>query len=227
MELPADQATRSTLTGTLPGQARAGARYLLSFTAGGLFRREAPLVAACYLAPGAGDWNLTRHQILADNLLQIRTAAAAIRLSRELIARLALLDQAELEALNGANPRDLGYLLWAAACRRYAFIHDFAVEILREYHLTRRRHLALADFDAFRNAKALGHPELDTLTANTQRKLRQNLFRMVREADLLDDQGQIQPALLSPSLARLLARPGPASLLIFPASDLEIQRWLQ
>ena len=63
MELPADQATRSTLTGTLPGQARAGARYLLSFTAGGLFRREAPLVAACYLAPGAGDWTRPRPQL--------------------------------------------------------------------------------------------------------------------------------------------------------------------
>ena len=226
MELPADQSRRSTLTGALSCSGRDGERYRLSFTAGGLFRREAPLVAACYLAAVAGDWNLTRDQILATNLLQVRTAAAAIRLSRELIARLALLDRAELEALQTANPRDLGYLLWAAACRRYAFIRDFAVEVLREYHLTRRRHLVLADFDAFRNAKALGHPELEALTANTQRKLRQNLFRMLREADLLDDQGQIQPALPGPALARLLARPGPASLLIFPASDLEIQRWL-
>jgi len=224
MELPADQSRRSTLTSNLARPGRTDELYLLAFTTGGLFRREAPLVATLYLA--LGDWNATRHQILSDNLLQVRTAAAGRRLSRELIARLALLDRAELEALNAANPRDLGYLLWAAACRRYAFIRDFAVEVLREFHLTRRRHLALADFDAFRGAKSLGHPELEAVTASTRRKLRQNLFRMMREADLLDDQGQIQPALLSPSLARLLARPGPASLLIFPASDLEIQRWL-
>ena len=199
-------------------------RYRLSFTTGGLFPREAPRVAEHFLA--LGDWARTREALHQENLLQVRTAAAAIRIGRELIARLELLDGDELAELLVATPRDRGYLLWAAACRRYPFIHDFAVEVLREYHLLLRRQLALSDFDAFYHAKALWHPELEDLTLSTQRKLRQNLFRMLREADLLSDRGQIQPALLTSRLAQLLARRGPEALLIFPATDNEIQRWL-
>ena len=199
-------------------------RYRLSFTTGGLFPREAPLVVERYLT--LRDWSRTREQLCQDNLLQVRTAASASRIGKELIARLELLDGDELAELLVATPRDRDYLLWAAACRRYPFIYDFAVEVLREYHLLLRRQLSLSDFDAFYHAKALWHPELEDLTLSTQRKLRQNLFRMLREADLLSDRGQIQPALLTPRLAQLLARRGPEALFIFPATDNEIQRWL-
>ena len=58
-------------------------------------------------------------------------------------------------------------------------------------------------------------------------KLRQNLFRMLREADLISDQQQIQSAIPSPALAALLAQRGQEALLVFPATDNEIQRWLQ
>jgi hypothetical protein len=199
-------------------------RYRLSFTTGGLFPREAPLVVERYLT--LRDWSRTREQLCQDNLLQVRTAASASRIGKELIARLELLDDDELAELLVATPRDRGYLLWTAACRRYAFIRDFAVEVLREYHLLLRRQLALSDFDAFYQAKALWHPELEDLALSTQRKLRQNLFRMLREADLLSDRGRIQPARLTPRLAQLLARQGPEALFIFPATDQEIQRWL-
>jgi hypothetical protein len=90
-----------------------------------------------------------------------------------------------------------------------------------------RRQLTFSDYDAFYNAKALWHTELEALAPSTQSKLRQNLFRMLREAGLLSEQGEIQPARLAPHTARLLARHGRDSLLIFPAMDNEIQRWLR
>lgn len=49
---------------------------------------------------------------------------------------------------------------------------------------------------------------------------------MLREADLLSDRHRIQAAALTPHLAKLLARQGREALLIFPATDSEIQRWL-
>ncbi len=200
-------------------------RYRLAFTTGGLFLREAPLVAERYLT--LGDWSQTRGQVRSENLLQVRTASAATRLSQELIARLQRLDTQELNALLVGCPRDRGYLLWAATCRRYAFIRDVAVELLREFYLGLRAQLVASDYDAFYNAKALWHPELDALAPSTQGKLRQNLFRMLREADLLSDRHRIQAAALTPQLAKLLAREGREALLIFPATDSEIQRWLQ
>ena len=200
-------------------------RYRLSFTTGGLFLQEGPLVVERYLA--LRDWKQTREQVRGENLLQVRTATAATRISKELIARLELLDQEELEFLVEGSLREQGYLLWAATCRRYAFIRDFACEVLREHYLLMRRQLTTSDYEAFCNAKALWHAELDELASSTHSKLRQNLFRMLRDADLVSAQHQIQPALISPALAHLMARHGNEQLLIFPATDHEIKRWLQ
>lgn len=200
-------------------------RYRLSFTTGGLFVQEAPVVAERYLT--LRDWKVARAQVRSENLLQVRTAAAATRISKELTARLELLDTAELEALVDGSVRERGYLLWAAACRRYPLIRDFAVEVLLQHYLSLRHHLTLKDFDAFFGGKAAWHEELDELAPSTQRKLRQNLFRMMRDADLLSDQSLIQPALLTPRMAQLIARQGRDALRIFPTTESEISRWLQ
>lgn len=199
-------------------------RYRLSFTTGGLFLQEAPLVAERYLE--LRDWSRTRDQVRNDNLLQVRTAAAALRISKELVSRLELLELPELEELVHGNLHDRGALLWVAACRRYAIIHDFAVEVLREHYLLLRRQISFGDYDAFYNSKALWHTELDEIATSTQHKLRQNLFRMLRDADLISDQQHIQAAMLSPRLAQLLAKRGRDELLVFPATDNDMQRWL-
>lgn len=201
------------------------ARYRLSFTTGGLFLQEAPVVADCYL--NLRDWQKARDQVRHDNLLQVRTAAAATRISKEVTARLDQLDDLELQTLLESSIRDQAYLLWVAACRRYTFIRDFATEVLREHHLLLRRQLTFGDYDSFYNNKALWHSELDEIAQSTQHKLRQNLFRMMRESRLISEQHVIQPALLSPHLAQLLARRGQHELLVFPAADSDIQRWLQ
>ncbi|MGY2361268.1 DUF1819 family protein [Pseudomonas azotoformans] len=200
-------------------------RYRLSFTTGGLFLHEAPLVAERFLK--LRDWKRTREQMRGENLLQVRTAAAAMRISKELIARLELLNVEELEFLVDGSLREQGCLLWVATCRRYVFIRDFAREVLREHYLLMRRQLTTSDYEAFYNTKALWHAELDGLAASTQSKLRQNLFRMLRDADLISAQHQIQSVLITPALAHLLARHDQEQLLIFPATDHELKRWLQ
>ena len=174
-----------------------------------------------------GDWTATRAQLRVENLLQVRTAAAATRVSKEVTARLQELSAEELSTLQDLSLRDQANLLWVAVCRRYPFIREVATEVLREHFLVLRRRLVFADFDHFLNAKALWHAELDDIAKSTQLKLRQNLFRMLREADLLSDQYEIHPAQLSPYLAQLLARQGRPVFLVFPATDNDIQRWLQ
>lgn len=198
--------------------------YRLSFTTGGLFRLEAPLVAKHYL--DTYDWVETRSHVREANMLQVRTAAAALRVSKEVIARLEQLSDKELAFLVDGSPHGVSQLMWVAACRRYAFIAEFAREVVRERALLLQRQLAYGDFDAFFNAKALWHVELDQLADSTRHKLRQNLFRMLREADIITDKHLIQPAVLSPELARLLAGRGEDQLLMFPATDREIKGWL-
>lgn len=200
-------------------------RYQLSFTTGGLFLQEASTVTECYLK--LGDWHAARAQVRQENLLQVRTAAAATRISKEITARLQQLNKVELQTLLELSLRDQAYLLWVAACRRYAFIREFAIEVVREQYLLLRRQVSFADYDSFYNGRALWHAELDGIAHSTQLKLRQNLFRMLREADLVSEQHEIYPAQLSPHLAQLLATKSRQELLVFPATENDIKRWFQ
>jgi hypothetical protein len=199
--------------------------YRLSFTTGGLFINESEDAARRYLK--AGNWKVTRAEVRTQNTLQVRTAAAALRISKEIVARLETLSKEEIAFLVECSAIDRVHLLWTAVSRRYSLIKEFARDVLREHFVLMRRQVLVSDFDAFCNQKALWHPELDQLAKSTQSKLRQNLFRMMRDAGYINDQNHIAQAMLTPNLAQLLAKQGIDSLLIFPVSDLDIKRWLQ
>jgi hypothetical protein len=109
--------------------------------------------------------------------------------------------------------------MWIAACRRYVLLGEFAEEVVGERLLLLKPYLHLSDFDAFIRVKALWHPELDTLAVTTRRKLRQNSFRMLREAGLLAEDGAVLNAFLTPRLVELLEAREPSDLRLFPRSQ--------
>ena len=158
-------------------------RYALSFTSGALLTREAVIAAPLFLE--VRDWNTVRDRLRAENLLQARTASSRFRLAREVAQRLAVLTDAELDLLQDASPSERGHLMWIAACRRYAFIGDFAEEVVRERFLLLTPTLGYDDFDSFVRGKALWHPELAEVKDSTLQKLRSTVFRMLTEAGLL------------------------------------------
>ncbi|MGY0497650.1 DUF1819 family protein [Nocardia sp. FBN12] len=191
-------------------------RFALSFTSGGLLAREGEAVAAMYL--DSRDWQATRARVVDRNLLQARTISSLIRLARETVQRLSALDDDEIELLVDGSPTEQRHLMWAAACRRYALIGDFAEDVLRERFLLMRPSLGADDFDRFITGKSLWHPELDGLKSSTRQKLRQTLFRMLGEAGLLTDTGDIVPAVISDRVAEMLARRTPSDLRFFPTT---------
>ena len=109
-------------------------KYCMSFTTGGLFHHESVNLTVLYL--DSKDWNAVRAEVIAENLLQTRTLSTLKRVCREVISRLKTLDAGELDLLVASNPREQGYLLWLAVCRRYGFIAEFAVEVMRERYIT-------------------------------------------------------------------------------------------
>jgi len=191
-------------------------RYALSFTSGGLLAREGQVVAAIYLA--SRDWQTARARVMGDNLLQARTNSSLTRVARETVQRLAALDDDEIELLVESSPTEQHHLMWAAACRRYALIGDFAEEVLRERFLLMTPTLGIDDFDRFITGKSLWHPELDGLKPSTRQKLRQTLFRMLREAGLRTDAGDITPAMISERVIEALNRRKPSDLRFFPTT---------
>ncbi|QHD86041.1 DUF1819 family protein [Gordonia sp. JH63] len=191
-------------------------RYALSFTSGALLAREGRVVAAVYL--DSRDWQATRARVVDSNLLQARTISSLIRLARETVQRLAVLSDDEIELLAEGSPTEQLHLMWAAACRRYALIGDFAEEVLRERFLLMTPTLDAEDFERFITGKSLWHPELEGMRPSTRQKLRQTLLRMLGEAGLRTDAGDIVPAVISERVAEVLDRRTPSDIRYFPAT---------
>jgi hypothetical protein len=198
-------------------------QYRLSFTTGGLFWKESLAVMESYRT--LGDWNAVRAEVISKDLLKLRTQAARVRVSREVIGRLSELNVEELELLEEGTIQEQQWLLWLAACRHFEMIREFAVEVLRENYLSLRGMVSLKDFDAFFFRKSQFNDEMDALQETTRRKLRQNLFRMMREADLVTEGGLITPPILTHCFVRTIAKSSIKELEVFPASEADIQKW--
>ena len=200
-------------------------KYSMSFTTGTLFHQESVNLAKLFLE--FQDWNLVRSIVLSKNLLQSRTVNTSKRVCREVCSRLKTLSNAQLDLLVHGSAQDQGYLLWLAVCRRYKFIADFAVEIVREKYISLQFVLSYDDFDFFFNKKSEWYEELDKIKPATRTKSRQILFKMLREADLLTSNNLINPAMLSPQILSAISDEHRPNLLIFPAFESELKRWAQ
>ena len=192
----------------------AAPRYALSFTTGGLLEREAATLAPIYLQER--DWAKVRDLAVEENLLQARTYRTGVRLVRETVKRLSSLADHEVEILDEVTVSERGHLMWAAACRRYDLIGEFAEEVLRERYLTLASTVSYEDYDSFYRAKAMWHDELDDVTDLSYKKLREVLFKMMVEAGLLTTQRVIEPALLSARVAECLTERTPSDIRFFP-----------
>ena len=193
----------------------------MSFTAGSIFFQESVKVAELYLE--FGDWDETKNYIIHQNILQARTLNTSKRICTEIISRLKTMNKQELEFLLDSSSQDQAYLLWLAICRRYQFIGDFAIEVLRERFISLKTDLNYIDFDSFFNQKSEWHVELENIKPSTRYKLRQVLFKILREADLLTEKNLINVATLSPNLIEIICRNDKQEILYFPLFESNLQ----
>ena len=192
-------------------------KYNMSFTAGALLQSESVTIAKLYLE--LGSWNEVKDKAIANNVLQSRAVSTLKRISYEVISRLSTLTSEELILLVNSSHKDQAYLIWMAVCRHHKFIADFAIEVLRERFITFKPDLQYSDFDVFFNRKCDWHSELDGLSISTKKKLRQVLFKMLREADFLDGKNNIQATILSPRLLDVIERNGGRDIMYFTVSE--------
>jgi len=193
----------------------------MSFTTGALFHLESVRLAGLYLKKG--DWNEVRDAVIARNLLQARATSSAKRICWEVCSRLKRLNKDELELLVEGDHQEQAYLLWIAVCRHHRFIYEFSVEVIRERFLTLRYDLGYGDFDAFFNAKMEWHEALENVATTTRNKLRQVLFRMLRETEILSSDNAIIPATLSPRLIDVVCSHANQELSLFPIMETTCQ----
>lgn len=159
-----------------------------------------------------------RKQAVTENVLAIRTPSANARIVGEVLKRLSALTFEELAYLAGeeASYEDRAALMWVAMCRYYALVGEFASEVVRNHFLEGTMKLSYEDYDRYFAMKATWHPELDTISGATYKKLRENLFRAMDEARIIDrGSGMIVPYLMGGALEKMLGGT-PASLRYFP-----------
>jgi len=197
-------------------------RYSMSFTTASLLHMESVSLATVYLA--LNDWKIVREKVVSENLLQARTLNTSQRFCSEIVSRLKTLNDAEIELLVRGTSSDQGYILWLAVCRRYKFIAEFAVEVLRERFCSLKTDLHQENYDAFFHLKSEWHQELDDLRPTTRKKLRQVLFKMLREVDFLSGDNTINAAMLSPQFLDILSLKNYQDIQFFPVFDKSLRR---
>lgn len=187
--------------------------YCMSFTTGGLLERETIILANILLQ--TNDLNRACQQIKDANLFQYRTTTAATRILSELKTRFQALDDDALKLISVGFPNEIQQISWFMVCKKYPFIFEFVHEVIKEKYFIGQLELTDYDFDTFFNKKMVQHQNLEKITDNSRYKLKQVLFKMLREVGLLDKQSIIQTVLPTKQVARFIEHKAPNYLGIF------------
>lgn len=189
--------------------------YKMSFAVGGLLLNESVEVARMHAQSEA--WDATLQRALDGGVTSLPKAASRRRTLREIVNRISTLDDEELDYLvERADRQDQQALLWLATCRAYRFVREFATEVIHERFLSFQLDLPLESFDVLFAAKAEWDEGLAGISPMTRAKLRQVLFRIMREANVISDDNRILSAYVSPRLKTMLAEKSPRDIVVFP-----------
>ncbi len=191
--------------------------YKLSYTAGALMLSESAVAVDAYAE--SGSWPEAKQLLVAENRLQLRMNSSATRVTREIINRLKNLTEPQLALFRQETRNNQINLVWLAICKQYRFISEFAVEVVREKLLKMDYLLARNDYETFFNNKAEWAPELDELKESTRHRARQILFKMLRDAEIINDSNMIMGAMLSPEFIEQVKADPHATLAIFPVPE--------
>ena len=170
-------------------------KYRLSFGTGNAYLNESNLILKKYLENK--DWKETEKYSIENNILQTNTLSSSKRIFREISLRLKSLSQQEQEFFIRSNYVDQSILIWISICRTYKFIGDFASIIISEKFSSYQLEIEYSDFNYFFEKQQVLHEELRTLKDSTRKKLRQVIFRIMKDLNIISKDNEINPLLPS------------------------------
>lgn len=202
-------------------------KYVLSFTAASLLSHENEVIAELYLQ--TNDWKEVQHEVIENNALQKGTVATRKREFSELKKRLNTLTSSQLSYFRDATSSDSKYLALLSCFKLYDFMFEFVTEIMRSKLLLFDYQIINSDYEAFYESKAQLHDNLNTISEATQKKLKQVLFKILEQSELIDSvkNKNIQKPYLSEDLIKLIVQDDPKYLSAFLYSDNEINDYIK
>ena len=170
-------------------------KYRLSFGTGNAYINQSNLILKKYLENK--DWRETEKYSIENNILQTNTLSSSKRIFREISLRLKSLSNEERKFLIKSNYVDQSILIWISICRTYKFIGDFASIIISEKFSSYQLEIEYSDFNYFFEKQQVLHEELRTLKDSTRKKLRQVIFRIMKDLNIISKDKEITPLLPS------------------------------
>ncbi len=170
-------------------------KYRLSFGTGNAYINESNLILKKYLENK--DWKETEKYSIENNILQTNSLSSTKRIFREISLRLKSLSNEEREFFIKSNYLDQSILIWISICRTYKFIGDFASMIISEKFSSYQLEIEYSDFNYFFEKQQVLHEELRTLKDSTRKKLRQVIFRIMKDLNIISKDKEITPLLPS------------------------------
>ena len=163
-----------------------------------------------------GDWDEVRRTIVDDNLFQLNAESSRKRVAAEVVKRLRTLTDRELAFLEGSYGDDRLAMLWVAVCRTYRFVRDLSEQMIAARYNRTIPEFTIETYDAFFEDQAEIHPELNELSDEGKKKMRNQVFLMLMECRLLSDDDRITPLYPTPMFKSALGEEGKDDLLLFP-----------
>ena len=197
--------------------------YNLTFTAGTLLMNETCAVAEAYLESGR-NWDTTKERAFKENLMEKEKVTTNKRFFSLVRQRIEALNEAEQELLVSGSNAVRRLLLLLAICKAHQLIFDFIAVNVRDCFFNQCEKVTHATFNEFFNEKKYVHPELETITDLTVSKIRQVVFRILEQGELIEsiETGTLQRPYLPEKVERLIVEDNPKWLAIYLYSNNEI-----
>lgn len=198
-------------------------QYNFGFTAGAAMLNETRAMAEAYLDCGC-DWERTKEKVLKENILSKEKVSTAKRYFSLIKERLETLNTAELHAFVNGSVSTQRTLVLLAICKAYSFIYDFINEYVRECFYNLQEKVTHTVFNEFYNEKKYIHPELENVTEKSVYKMRQVLFRILEQTEIIEsaNDGTIRRPYLPPELEEMIVKDDAKWLAVFLYSNNEI-----
>jgi len=198
-------------------------KYILSFTAASLRLNEMVKVATAALDNAGGDLAMVKESGVVFSSVKTRTSDREFREVRKRLETLTTDQTAILIRGDLISQKQIAFL---SVCKRYTFIQDFAVDVIRDKVLVFDYQLNESDYKSFINSKLSLHTELEEFSESTLKKAKQVMFRILEQAGIINNpvDKQIQPQILQQDVINATVRDDPAWLKIFMMSDKDIKQ---
>jgi hypothetical protein len=198
-------------------------KYILSFTAASLRLNEMVKVAKTAYDNDISNLHEVRESEVVFNSVKIRTSD---REFREIRKRLETLTLDQINILIHGDLISQKQIAFLAVCKRYDFIRDFAIDIVRDKVLVYDYKINESDYNSFINNRVHIHPELEEFEDSTLKKAKQVLFHILEQADIISSvvEKTIRPQLIQSDVIRAIANDDSAWLKIFMMPDKDIKQ---